>query len=175
MSIRTTFFGPRVSIGTDGSFNYDDRKGQLRIESTASLIVAGAAAFTGGESHTGAITHTGAVDFTGAVSTGAGDLTVGASGTAINGIFSSVVSADFGAVSSGVSSLITVALAGATSSSAFIITLEAAGSGGSTSQLAIQAYSSTTAGEVTLVASNLSGLAIDARDQNLRITAIDFA
>lgn len=175
MSIRTTFMGPRVSVGTDGSFRYDGRKGQLRIESTASLLVVGAAAFTGGESHTGAVTNTGAISFTGTVKTGAGDVRVGASGNSINGIFSSVVSADFGAVSSGVSSLLTVALAGATSNSAFIITMEAAGSGGSTGQLSIQAFSSTTAGEVSLVASNVSGLAVDARTQNLRITAIDFA
>ena len=175
MSIRTTFFGPRVSVGTDGSFNYDDRKGQLRIESTASLIVAGAAAFTGGESHSGAVTHTGAVAFTGAVSTGAGDLTVGASGTAINGIFSSVVSVNFGDIASGLSSLITIPLAGATSTSAFIITLETAGSGGSTAQLVIRALSSTTDGEVSLTASNASANAINARNQNLRITAIDFA
>ena len=169
MSIGTTFMGPRVSVGTDGSFRYDGRKGQLRIESTASLIVAGAAAFTGGESHTGA------VSFTGTVQTGAGDVRVGASGNSINGIFSSVVSAAFGAVASGLSSLITVALAGATSSSAFLVTPETAGSGGSTGQISIQAFSSTTAGEVSLVASNVSGNSITPRTQNIRITAIDFA
>ncbi|KKL57417.1 hypothetical protein LCGC14_2235620 [marine sediment metagenome] len=175
MSIGTTFMGPRVSVGTDGSFRYDGRKGQLRIESTASLIVAGAAAFTGGESHTGSVTNTGAVSFTGTVQTGAGDVRVGASGNSINGIFSSVVSAAFGAVASGLSSLITVALAGATSSSAFLVTPETAGSGGSTGQISIQAFSSTTAGEVSLVASNVSGNSITPRTQNIRITAIDFA
>ena len=173
--------GPRVSVGTSGSFKYDGRKGQLHIDSTASLVCVGIAAFTGGESHTGTVTNTGAVSnagavsFTGTVQTGAGDVRVGASGNSINGIFSSVVSADFGAISSGVSSVLTVALAGATSSSAFIVTPEAAGSGGSTGQLSIQAFSSTTAGEVSLVASNISTLAVDARTQNIRITAIDFA
>ncbi len=175
MSIGTTFMGPRVSVGTDGSFRYDGRKAQLRIESTASLACVGIAAFTGGESHTGAETHSGAVDFTGLVTTSVGSFTVGASGTGIAGIFSSVVSADFGNVASGVSSLLTVPLAGATSSSAFIVTMEAAGSGGSTGQLSIQAFSSTTAGEVSLVVSNVSTLAVNARNQNLRITAIDFA
>ncbi len=175
MSHSTTQMGPRVSIGTEGSFKYDGRKGQLRIESTASLAVVGIAAFTGGESHTGTVTNTGAVSFTGTVQTGAGDVRIGASGNSINGIFSSIVSATFGAVASGVSSVITVALAGATSTSAFLVTPEVVGSGGSPAQLSIQAFSSTTAGEVSLVASNISGLSITPRAHNIRITAIDFA
>lgn len=173
MSLSTTQMGPRVSIGTAGSFRYDGRKGQLHIDSTASLAVEGKAAFTGDESHTGTVSNSGVVTFSNAV--GLTSFSVPAAGSAISGIYSSVVSINFGAISSGVSSLITIPLAGVTANSAFIITLETAGSGGSTAQLSIRALSSTTPGEVSLTASNVSGLAINAGPQNLRITAIDFA
>ena len=103
-----------------------------------------------------------------------GKLAVGDAGSRVSGIFSSVVSVDFGAIGSGVSSLVTVGLAGALSSSALLVNFETAGSGGSTGQLLVAPFSSTTPGEVSLIASNISTLAVNARNQNIRVTALNF-
>jgi len=159
MSIATTILGPRISFTTTGTNEPSAGRFACDIpfDTTNEVNVSG-----------------GLVASSAVTVNNSGKLAVGTTGSRVSGIFSSVVSVDFGAISSGVSSLVTVALAGALSSSALVVNFETAGSGGSTGQLLVAPFSSTTPGEVSLVASNISTLAVNARNQNIRVTALNF-
>lgn len=85
---------PNLSIGTlDG--NSGVSAAALTVESTASLVVAGIAAFTGAESHTGAMTLSGPIASTSTTTIG-GSVALGTAGSRFSGLVRSVVSVAIG-------------------------------------------------------------------------------